>query len=130
MVAARSRSCRADFNISASSGEDEAAGALSWYLLRRWGRLAVLRGLHVREVAFQHVAGSRQARERQHRDASGFNGVGDEYWYQRGSRTLVSRSWASVRALVCTGPAVVMIEPVPDWAEPVSDSHACWLSEI
>ena len=93
MVAARSRSCRADFNISASSGEDAAAGALSWYLLRRWGRLAVLRGLYVREAALQHVAGSRQARERQHRDASGRNGVGDEYWYQRGSREDAGQSF-------------------------------------
>ena len=47
----------------------------------------------MREVALQHVAGSRQARERQHRDASGFNGVGDEYWYQRGSREDAGQSF-------------------------------------
>ena len=85
-VAVRSRSCRADFNIDASSDEDQAAGVLSWYLLRRWGRLAILRGLYVKETALQQVAGTQQARERQHRDASGCDGVTDEFWYQRGSR--------------------------------------------
>ena len=82
--AAQSRACRADFNLRGNV--DQAAGAISWFLLRRWGRLAILRGLHVKEEALAPVVGSSQRGERTARAASGVGGVGDEYWFQRSSR--------------------------------------------
>ena len=83
--AARSRACRADFNLRGGNLE-QAAGAISWFLLRRWGRLAILRGLYLKEEALRAVVGSHQAAEREARSSSGVGGVGEEYWFQRASR--------------------------------------------
>ena len=82
-VAAVNRSCRADFNLRA--GVDQAKAAISWYLLRRWGRLAIIGALELKETALMAVAGSSQAEERRRREGSGMGGAGDEYWFQRGS---------------------------------------------
>ena len=83
--AVKSRACRADFNLR-SGNLERAAGAISWFLLRRWGRLAILRGLYLKEEALRAVVGSHQAEEREARSSSGVGGVGDEYWFQRASR--------------------------------------------
>ena len=83
--AVKSRSCRADFNLR---GGDlgRAAGTISWFLLRRWGRLAILRGLYLKEEALRAVVGSQQAAENEARSSSGTGGVAGEYWFQRATR--------------------------------------------
>ena len=86
---ARQRACRANFNVKGGDVR-EAAALMSWYMLRRWGRLAVLRSLLVKEAALRVVPGSAQHFAQAANGGEGGGGGGSgpaaEFWAQRGSR--------------------------------------------
>ena len=83
MEGARRRQCRVSFN---TKGDDvgQAAALMSWWMRRRWGRLAILRALMVKESALREVTGSRQSRGRAGPEADA--GVAHEYWAQQETR--------------------------------------------
>ena len=86
---ARRRACRANFNVKGGDVR-EAAALMSWYMLRRWGRLAVLRSLLVKEAALRVVPGSAQHFAQAANGGEGGGGGGSgpaaEFWAKRGSR--------------------------------------------
>ena len=81
LVGAHKHSVRSDFNLRGVNIE-QAAALLSWYMLRRWGRLAMLMDLQVRQRALEAVAGSWQQRASRG-GAPPRAGVADEFWAQR-----------------------------------------------
>ena len=83
MEGARRRQCRVSFN---TKGDDvgQAAALMSWWMRRRWGRLAILRALMVKESALREVTGSRQSHGRTDPEADA--GAAHEYWAQQDTR--------------------------------------------
>ena len=77
---ARDASCRADFNLIGDL--DQASSVLSWFMRRRWGRLAILLSLRVKDAALRAVPGSPQAAAASRAARCGDDGVADEFWAQ------------------------------------------------
>ena len=83
MEGARRRQCRVSFNTK-SDNVEQAAALMSWWMRRRWGRLAILRALMVKESALREVTGSRQSHGRTDPEADA--GAAHEYWAQQDTR--------------------------------------------
>jgi len=83
MEGARRRQCRVSFNTKGDNVE-QAAALMSWWMRRRWGRLAILRALMVKESALREVTGSRQSHGRTDPEADA--GAAHEYWAQQDTR--------------------------------------------
>ena len=80
---AQRREVRANFNAR-DRDLDQVKALLSWYMIRRWSRLAVLRSVLEKEAALRLVTGSKQRAEQEEARARAREGVRDEYWTQRG----------------------------------------------
>jgi len=78
-VASR-RQRREDFNCTSVQ---QAQGVVSWWLTRRWGRMAVLTAAQVKEHALIEVAGSAQAFRDARARAPPPNGAADAFWNHR-----------------------------------------------
>ena len=83
MEGARRRQCRVSFNTKGDNVE-QAAALMSWWMRRRWGRMAILRALMVKETALREVAGSRQNRGQAGPEADAE--TAHEHWAQHDTR--------------------------------------------
>ena len=74
------RERRESFNCS---DVNQAAGVVTWWITRRWGRLAVLSAARVKEHALLQVGGSEPARREAWARAPPPCGAADAFWTHR-----------------------------------------------
>ena len=80
-MALRRERCE-DFNCNSTK---QARGVVSWWLTRRWGRLAIVTAAQVKENALLQVAGSEPARREARAKAPPPDGAADAFWAHRRS---------------------------------------------